>query len=426
MLKLTDCGILVKVNTMRKAIDSPFSPGSDTVPQVWAGRIAQLSDWRDHLRPRRVAGIHERGRTILGEAGLGKSSLVRRIARDAAESGDWATPQLRIPSGTDPLKRVAAALLTLAEEAGLATSREKKIAELLERVEAVSAAGMSLSLRQQTGPEPYTALTDVLIEIGRSAMRYRDVMVLIHIDEIQNISNEDVLSQLLTALGDALTHEEVVTAPGGVQFEQALPLAVYLTGLPEFSDMAGARKGATFARRFQTTTLAPLDDDDLYAALQPFVTEGWEVAGGDTGSERVYMEKSAQQAVVDIARGEPFLFQLAGQRAWYADTSNVITAEHVKIGWRDARDEAEGHVERILERLPERERQFVEAMAELSPEERKLTTIAQRMGYLRGTEAGALAQRLDRQRGIINRGKSYTFRHRAVEAYLTSNWPDVS
>src|SRR5699024_1806082 len=98
---------------------------------------------------------------VLGEAGLGKSSLVRRIAAGAVAAGDWVTPQLRIPSGADPLKRVAGALLRLADQAGLPTAREKRITELLGRVEAVAAAGLSLSLRQQEGPEPYTALTDL-------------------------------------------------------------------------------------------------------------------------------------------------------------------------------------------------------------------------------------------------------------------------
>src|SRR5699024_11603710 len=102
-----------KFITVRAPLDSPFSPGSDTVPQVWAGRTAQLSDWRDVLRPRRLSGIPERGRTILGEAGLGKSTLVRRIASEASERGDWVTPQLRIPSGADPLRVVATALLRL-------------------------------------------------------------------------------------------------------------------------------------------------------------------------------------------------------------------------------------------------------------------------------------------------------------------------
>ena len=411
---------------MRSPLDSPFSPGSDTVPEVWAGRTSHLSDWRDVLRPRRAAGLHERGRTILGEAGSGKSSLVRRIAREASQSGDWATPQLRIPSGTDPLKRVASALLDLSAAAGLAAAREQRIGDLLRRVETVAASGVSLSVRAQDGPEPYIALTDLLIEIGRAAIRRGDVMVVIHIDEVQNISDENARSQLLIALGDALTHEETVDVPGGLRIERGLPIAVYLTGLPEFADMTGARKGATFARRFRTTTLDAIDDDALTSALQPFVTEGWPIADDAGGVGRVFMEPAAQRAIVEFAHGEPFLFQLAGERAWYAGTDDLITAEHVRTGWRDAAPEAEAHVQRILDRLPPRERHFLESMAALPPEERTLTNIARSMGYERTTDAGPTAQRLDLTRGIIRRGRPYDFRHRAVGAYLTSEWPWLS
>lgn len=408
---------------MRTPLDSPFSPGSDTVPKVWAGRTSQLNDWRDVLRPRRLAGIHERGRTILGEAGSGKSSLVRRIAREATGAGDWATPQLRIPSGTDPIKRVASALLDLSSTAGLSSAREKRIGDLLRRVETVAASGISLSVRAQDGPEPYTALTELLIEIGRAAMRRQNVMVMLHIDEVQNIADEHARSQLLIALGDALAYEETVALPGGPQVDLALPIAVYLTGLPEFEGMAGAQAGAAFARRFQTVTLDAIDDADLTAALQTFVTEGWPVATEAGGAERVFLAADAQRAIVERARGEPFLFQLAGERAWYAGTDNLITAEHVKAGWRNAAPEAEAHVQRILDRLPARERQFIEAMAELAPEERSLTNIARKAGYEKATDAGPTAQRLDRARRIIHRGRPYRFRHRAVEARLTSDWP---
>lgn len=41
-------------------------------------------------------------------------------------------------------------------------------------------------------------------------------MVLIHVDEVQNNTDENALSQLLIALGDALVHEETIKAPGGV------------------------------------------------------------------------------------------------------------------------------------------------------------------------------------------------------------------
>ena len=409
---------------MRDALDNPFSPGSDTIPEVWAGRTTQLSDWRDVVRPRRLAGLPERGRTILGEPGLGKSTLVRRIAQEASRAGDWVTPQLRIPAGADPLKLVAEAVLKLAADAGLPSSREKRIGEAIARVQAVAVSGISLTLRGAEGREPYAALTELLVEVGRAAIANGRVMILIHIDEVQNITDEKALSQLLIALGDALTHEVDVEVPGGARVSRSLPIAVYLTGLPDFEDMAGARKGATFARRFKTTTLSAIDDDDLAEALQEFVLVGWEVPDGTGSTSRIRMEPEASALIIDACRGEPFLFQLAGEQAWYAGRTPTITAEQVRRGWRNAHREATAHVERILERLPARERQLLQAMAALPAPERTLTGIAEAMGFSKVTEAGPAAQRLDTVRGIIDRGKPYTFRHRAVEAYLTSDWPN--
>lgn len=410
---------------MRDALDNPFSPGSDTIPEVWAGRTAQLSDWRDVVRPRRLAGLPERGRTILGEPGLGKSALVRRIAQEASRTGDWVTPQLRIPAGADPLKLVAEAVLKLANDAGLPSSREKRIGDAIARVQAVAVSGISLTLRGADGREPFTALTELLVEVGLAAIADGRIMALIHIDEVQNISDEKALSQLLIALGDALTHEVEVTVPGGARVSRSLPIAVYLTGLPDFEDMAGARMGATFARRFKTTTLSAIDDDDLAEALQEFVLEGWQVPDGSGGSARIRMDPGAAALIIDVCRGEPFLFQLAGEQSWYAASTPTITAEQVRRGWQAAQREATAHVERILERLPARERQLLQAMSELSPAERTATRIAEAMGFSKVTEVGPTAQRLDTVRGIIDRGKPYSFRHRAVEAYLTSGWPRV-
>lgn len=64
-------------------------------------------------------------------------------------------------------------------------------------------------------------------------------------------------------------------------------------------------------------------------------------------------------------------------------------------------------------------------MAELPAHERTLTRIAKKAGYGKATDAGPTSQRLDTVRGIIGRGTRYTFRRRAVEAYLTSDWPNV-
>ena len=83
-------------------------------------------------------------------------------------------------------------------------------------------------------------------------------------------------------------------------------------------------------------------------------------------------------------------------------------------------------MQRVLDRLPAREREFLQAMAELEPEERSLTNIARKMGYRKTTDAGPTAQQLDVSRGIIHRGRPHSFRNRAVGAYLTSDWPRLS
>ncbi|KTR39921.1 ATPase AAA [Curtobacterium oceanosedimentum] len=409
---------------MRSPVTNPFQPGSDIVPDVWAGRVEQLSDWRDVVRPRRRAGLYETGRTILGEPGTGKSSLVRRIARHAIDSGDWVTPQLRMPAGADPLRIVAAALLRLADSAGLRSSARQGLLDLFTRVEQLAVSGFSVTVRQGQGPEAFTSLFELLVEIGQAAIE-QDKVVLVHIDEVQNISDEAALSQLLIALGDALAHQVDVVAPGGVVIERFLPIAVYLTGLPDFEDMAGARKGATFARRFRTVTLTSIDEPDLAQALQPFVIDGWTTPAADGSTEVVHMTPHAVRALIALCCGEPFLFQLAGQRAWNASTSPVIPDDDVGSGWQGAEGEASAHVERILNRLPSREREFVEAMAALDPSERTLTTIAERMGLPSAANVGPFSQRLDTVRGIIVRGKPYSFRNRAVEAYLSTDWPHV-
>lgn len=412
------------MSDMRSPLSNPFQPGSDVVPDVWVGRVEQLSDWRDVVRPRRLAGLYETGRTILGEPGTGKSSLVRKIARDAADAGDWVTPQIRMPSGADPLRLVATAVLRLADRAGLRSSSRQRVLDVLARVEQVAVSGFSLGMRPGEGQEPFTALFELLVELGQAAIE-NNVVILIHIDEVQNIADEAALSQLLIALGDALAHEVTIMAPGGVEIERFLPITVYLTGLPDFEDMAGARKGATFARRFRTVTLTALAEGDLLAALQPFVLDGWETTAPDGGPERVWMHPEAVRAIVALCSGEPFLFQLAGQRAWNASDRPMISSDDVRAGWRGAEGEASAHVERILNRLPAREHEFVAAMADLPPAERLLTNIAARMGMASATQAGPSSQRLDRVRGIITRGRLYTFRNRAVEAYLTSDWPRV-
>lgn len=405
----------------RTPTNNPFEPGADRIPPVWAGRQPELSDWRDRLRPRRAGGQAERGRTLLGEPGIGKSVLVRRIAADATDQGDWVTPQVRIPRGVDPIPLVAEAVLDLADQAGLTTRVDTRIRGLLDRLRQVSVMGTGMVLGAGEGTPPHLALKQVLVEVARAA-RPDGRVVLVHLDEVQNVVDEEQRSQLLIAFGDALALDEPVTVPSGRRVSAGLPLVVYLTGLPEFHDQATSRSGATFARRFATALLDPMSDEDLYDALHPFVRDGWPVLTDD-GPTRVWLDEAGADALVATCHGDPFLFQLAGQHAWDAGTGEVVEAGDVFRGWTRARPEARRHVERLLERLPDLERSFVEAMAALDPESRTLTNIARELGYEQASQIGPTSQRLDTVRGIVDRGPRYTFRARTVEAYLTGGWP---
>ena len=401
--------------TWRTALNRPFQPGHDVIPPIWAGRSRELDDWESTLRARRVVGLYERGRAILGEAGIGKTALTAKIAASAAAAGDLVVEPVRVPRGADVIALLARALGRTSEAESVGTAVAGRVVELLDRVRAVS--GVQIAPRRAE-PNPHVALRELIIELGRVAAA-RGRTLLIRIDEVQNIRDTDQLSAVLTALADALAHTEVVRDAAGTRHERVLPIAVYLTALPEFLDEATAAAGATFARRFRPMLIGHLDDADLRLALAPFTSPtGWPI-GEHAG---VAMTEDAVDALLACSLGDPLLFQLIGAAAWSAaPDEQVITADHIRAGFDAEHNEAVGHVERLLERVPARERALLEAMAGLRDTERTLSRIAQRLDVA-PTRLGPAAQRLERRR-LIRRGRPYTFTARTVEAYLQDRWP---
>lgn len=403
---------------MRTPTDNPFVPGSDHVPAVWAGRTTEIADWRDVLRPRRAAGEYERGRAVLGEPGIGKSVLVARILGDTAATGGIVVPTVRIPRGSDALALLAAALEETVQREQLGEAIAARAAGLLDRISAITAV-VKVDLTTARPPNPHLHVTRLLVELGRLA-RERSCVVVVHLDEVQNATDRDVLSQTLVAVGDALRHTDEMRDAAGNPHERVLPLLVYLTGLPEFTDRATSVAGATFARRFKPVLLKHLTDTEIRLALAPFTNGGWPILT-ERGPSAVVMTAEAVEALVRACSGDPFLFQLAGKAAWDASTSDVIDVEDMRAGWATVAREARSHVERSIERLPSLERALVEVLASLDPDDRTLSRAANAIGR-RPTELATSARRLE-DRGIIERGKPYTFAARTVEAHLRGDWP---
>lgn len=409
---------------MRSPANNPFLPGADRVPEIWAGRRLEIADFTDIVRPRRRAGQYERGRAVLGEFGIGKSALINRIADEAEAAGDWVTAKVRAALGADVLHLVGESLAAFLRE----RSRDARLARthdrLLRRIEEVTlpAGGGGVRVRPPA-PEPnaYRALLDTLIELATLA-REEGRLLLLRIDEIQNVTSPEALSQLLTVLGDALEATVPRVDAGGIRREDALPLAVYVSGLPDFHDLAAAA-GATFSRRFRTLELEPLEEADLREALRPFTTDGWPLLG-EAGEVRVVMDEEAVDLLVSVPIGDPFLFQLAGEAAWNAGTGRVITAEEARRGWQAARREVTRYVESRLRGVSDLQLEVLRAAAALPDVKRTAAAIARAVGRKSSAEIASTTRSLDVEHRLIRREAGrVTFRSPAVAAFLAGGWP---
>ncbi len=197
---------------------------------------------------------------------------------------------------------------------------------------------------------------------------------------------------------------------------------MYLSGLPDFEDLAAAA-GATFSRRFRTMELEALEEGDLREALRPFTTDGWPILG-EAGEIRVVMEVDAVDLLVDLPVGDPFLFQLAGEAAWNAGTGPVITAEEARRGWQTARREVLRYAESRLRGLSDLQLEVLRAAAAQPVQDRTASDVARAIGRRSSAEIASTTRALDVDHRLIRRRAGrIDFRSPAVEAYLAGGWP---
>lgn len=389
---------------------------------MWAGRELELSDAHAAAQ-RRLAGVYERGRAVLGEFGIGKSVLVNRIAGEFAADGHWVAEPVRVPKDADPVPLLAEVVRDLAARRDLDQAIGKRAGGLLARIGQITlpVVGGGVTVRARADDDlVHREVLRLVDHVARLAAEERRLVVL-RVDEVQNASLRG-LSRLLTLLGDALEAWIPDRDPTGAPRERLLPLVVYLSGLPDFRDRV-ADAGGTFARRFRTFELEPLGQPELREALLPFLTDGWPVLT-DEGHAVVHMEGAAADHLVEACLGDPFLFQLAGEAAWNSGDGNVITAVEARRGWQLIRREVVRYVEGRLSGLGDVQLAFLRAAAPLPDADRSVAAVASAMGRQGSESVASTAQALDRTHRLIRReaGK-VRFRSPAVQAFLAGDWP---
>lgn len=389
---------------MRTARVNPFLPGSDAVPLVWAGRALELADFHAIVAPRRLDGVYERGRVVLGEPGIGKSVLVNRIAESAAADGHLVLPSVRLAAGDDAVARtltvVRDALRSLDGSGGVTAD----FGDLLDRVSEVLlpvvGGGVKLARRPVERGSPHVLLTEALIRLAEYATESAPRrLVLLRVDEVQHLGGQG-LSRFLTAIGDALNGTVTRRDPAGVMHSDHLPIAVYLSGLPEFVHRASAA-GATFARRFKPLELESLEQAELEHALHPLVHGGWEILD-QAGPTRIRLHPEAAALIVEASHGSPFLFQLVGEAAWNAGDGDLITLAEALRGLDATARETRSYLRMKLQGLSDLQVSYLRAVARVDPAERTAGRIAEVVG---GTSErlASTARILDEQRRLIRR-----------------------
>jgi hypothetical protein len=342
--------------------NNPYAPGAGTQPPELAGRddvIERVAIARDRFRAGRAA----RSMIGYGLRGVGKTVLLAKMRRDAAEQG-FPTVWIEAPEGRSlpgllvpPLR---ASLLRLNQgQAALETGRRAMRA----------LAGFARSLKVRYGdvefgmdidPEPGLAdsgdleldLQDLLRSVGEAA-RARSTAMVIAVDELQYVPEEQ-LAPLVSALH----------AVGRDQ----LPVMMIAAGLPQLLGQIGRAK--SYAERL--FEFVPVDRLAADAATDALCLPAREFD--------VSYEPDAIEEILRQTQGYPYFLQEWGKHAWLLAEASPIRREHAEAATPLALADLDASFFRVrFDRLTPAEKRYLRAMAELGSGPHRSGDIAERL-----------------------------------------------
>jgi len=365
---------------------NPFAPGAGTQPPELAGRAGVLDSARITLARTR-AGRAPKSQLLVGLRGVGKTVLLNRIREIAEEEGYHAT-QVEAHEG----KSLALLLLPPLRAILLKLDRLKSAGDLVKRAlrvlksfANVSIKGGDLEITIGLDPEQGAAdsgdletdLPELFLAVARAASE-REAAVAILIDEMQYLSGKE-LSALIMAVHRCC--------------QGALPLVLFGAGLPQLLSQAG--KSKSYAERlFDFPSIGSLAPAESREALQaPVRREGVEFA-----------EAALDQVDLDT-QGYPYFLQEWGYQAWNIADASPITLEVAKHATVLATERLDRSFFRMrFERLTQREKDYLRAMASLGPGPHRSGDIADVLGLKVQTVAPLRA-------GLIGKGMIYSPSH---------------
>jgi len=342
-------------------VRNPYVPNAGAMPPVLPGRESLLDTFATAIARVKI-GRSAKSLLPYGLRGVGKTVLLRRFLKEARDAG-YLTGLIEADEGTkflpalaDQLRRILFQLDTPAKVHALA-KRAMRVFKSFTIKAGLEGLSMSLGVDAERGfgdsGDIAIDLTALFAAIGEAA-RDQETAVLIAIDEVQYLDERE-FSALIKAI-----HQ--VT-------QEALPVLVVATGLPQVLALAGDAK--SYAERlFDFRSVGPLSKDDAREALiAPAANEG------------VVFEDDAANAVFDATRGYPFFLQEWAYNAWNEARGSSITLDDVRRGEAIAIPKLDdGFFAVRYNRCTPSEKRYLRAMAELGEGPFRTADVARKLG----------------------------------------------
>lgn len=291
---------------------SPFEPGKPVSPGMFVGREGQITEFDRYLRQTHYGKAQ--AAFLVGDKGLGKTSLARFIARIGESKHGLLTVHTFL-SGVPTLEKMAEVVFEkIAQRAKEENVYEKVKGFFGDKVEEVGAFGINVKFKasDQDLSNLVSSFAESLIGFIDSIKHERSGLMII-LDDVNGIVNSGEFANWFKRMWDQMS----------VNYEQ-FPVFFLLIGLPE-KRVQLFNQQESLMRIFQILEIERLTDEEI----EQFYTDRFDDAG-------ITADEEAMDQMVRHCSGLPVMMQEIGDAVFWNDTDNHISRLDAFKGIADA------------------------------------------------------------------------------------------
>lgn len=342
---------------------NPFTPSAGTPPPTLSGRDNILQKSRIAIDRAKI-GMHAKSFMLVGLRGVGKTVLLSD-AQNYADSTGCASLMIEADEGKSFESVLAPRLYNILlsldriEKAKKAGQLALKTLALFCRTFGMRFNGVEYYL---TMPVEHNFTSSGILEIDivelfetvGTAAKEKETAVTLVIDELHLLNNSE-MSALIMAMHRAQ--------------QRSLPIVLIGGGLPQLRAIVG--KAKSYAERlFDYPEIGSLEEEDAAKAIvEPIERTGCAI------------QDDAIKEIIDRTRGYPYFLQSWGHFAWSMAEKSPIVKSDVLSAQSIAQQSLDENFFQIrMERLTNKETDYICAMATLGPGPYRSGDIAAKMG----------------------------------------------